>query len=148
MTQPTEIQNEFNIQKIYTKDLSYESPGTPDTFQIEWTPKIDFDLQINSKKIMENVFEVILQITVTTKTKDKVAFLIEIKQAGIFTLKNFPDDQLALMLGSYCPNILFPYAREVISETVNRGGFPPLYLSPINFDALYHEHNSKANKGN
>ena len=135
----SEPQHEFNIQRIYTKDISYEAPGAPDIFQIEWTPQVDLNLHTDSKKISDDTYEVTLQITVTVKLKDKTAFLVEIKQAGIFTLKNFTADQLDPMLGSFCPNILFPYARELISETICRGSFPPLYLAPINFDAFYHE---------
>ncbi|EKD45475.1 MAG: hypothetical protein ACD_69C00274G0003 [uncultured bacterium] len=135
----SELQHEFNIQRIYTKDISYEAPSAPDIFHIEWSPQVDLNLHTDSKKLSEDTYEVILQITVTVKLKDKTAFLVEVKQAGIFTLKNFTTDQIDPMLGSFCPNILFPYARELISETVCRGSFPPLYLAPINFDAFYHE---------
>lgn len=134
-----ESQHEFGIQRIYIKDLSYEAPSTPDIFQTEWAPQVDFNLHTNSKKITDDVYEVVLQITVTVKLKDKTAFLVEVKQAGIFTIKGFTKEQLDPMLGSFCPNILFPYARELISATINRGSFPPLYLAPINFDAMYQE---------
>lgn len=132
-------QHEFVIQRIYVKDISYEAPSTPEIFQTEWTPQVDFNLQTNSQKITDDVYEVVLQITVTTKLKDKTAFLVEVKQAGIFTLKGFTKEQLDPMLGSFCPNILFPYARELISATISRGSFPPLYLAPINFDVMYQE---------
>ncbi|MBU0743842.1 MAG: protein-export chaperone SecB [Gammaproteobacteria bacterium] len=132
-------QHEFSIQRIYTKDLSYEAPNTPDIFQIEWAPQVDLNLNTDAKKLADNVYEVVLQATVTVKLKDKIAFLVEVKQAGIFTLNGFTEEQTGPMLGSFCPNILFPYARELISETISRGNFPPLYLAPINFDAFYQE---------
>ncbi|EKE01480.1 MAG: hypothetical protein ACD_21C00122G0011 [uncultured bacterium] len=135
----TESQHEFGIQRIYIKDLSYEAPNTPEAFQTEWEPQVDFNLHSNSKKITDHVYEVVLQITATVKLKDKTAFLVEVKQAGIFTLKGFSEESLGQMLGSYCPNILFPYARELVSATIGRGSFPPLYLAPINFDLMYQE---------
>lgn len=132
-------QHEFGIHRIYTKDISYEAPHTPEIFNLEWNPKVDLTLHSDTKKLAETIYKVVLQVTTTVKLKEKTAFLIEIKQAGIFTLKGFKPEQLDQMLGSFCPNILFPYARELVSETVTRGNFPPLYLSPINFDAFYQE---------
>ncbi|MEI8054555.1 MAG: protein-export chaperone SecB [bacterium] len=134
-----EPQHEFGIQRIYIKDLSYEAPSTPEIFQTEWAPQVDFNLQTDSKKITDDVYEVVLQVTVTVKLKDITAFLVEVKQAGLFTVKGFTKEQLDPMLGSFCPNILFPYARELISATISHGSFPPLYLAPINFDAMYQE---------
>lgn len=128
---------EFVIQRLYTKDISFETPNSPLIFQEDWQPNVDVQLNATTEKLAQDVFEVKLTVTVTTKLKGKVAFLVEIQQAGIFTVANFSDVQLHRMLGSYCPNILFPYAREVISDLIIRGGFPPLYLAPINFDALY-----------
>lgn len=135
----TEPQHEFGIQRIYVKDISYEAPGTPEIFQTEWTPQVDFNLNTESKKITDDIYEVVLKVTVTVKLKDKTAFLVEVKQAGIFIIKGFTKEQLDPMLGSFCPNVLFPYAREFISSTISRGNFPPLYLAPINFDVLYQE---------
>lgn len=132
-------QHEFGIQRIYVKDISYEAPNTPEIFQTEWTPQVDFDIHTDSQKIGENIYEVALRITLTAKLKDKTAFLVEVKQAGIFIAKGFAKEQLDQMLASFCPNILFPYARELISSTINHGSFPPLYLAPINFDAMYQE---------
>jgi preprotein translocase subunit SecB len=134
-----ESQPGFGIQRIYVKDLSFEAPSTPEIFKTEWTPQVDFNLHTSFSNITDDAYEVVLQITVTAKLKDKTAFLIEVKQAGIFTVKGFTKEQLDPMLGSFCPNILFPYARELISTTISRGSFPPLYLAPINFDALYQE---------
>lgn len=142
----TESQHEFAIQRIYIKDLSYEAPSTPEIFQTAWEPQVDFKLHTSHKKMFDDIYEVVLQITVTVKLKDKTAFLVEVKQAGIFALKGFTKEQIDPMLGSFCPNILFPYAREIISATVNHGSFPPLYLVPINFDAMYQEKMEHQNK--
>lgn len=131
---------EFLIQRIYIKDISFETPQTPGIFQEEWKPDLDLQLQTTTANLGENVHEVVLKVTVTVKSNDKIAFLAEIQQAGIFTLQSFPEDQLGPILGGVCPGILFPYARELISDLVTRGTFPPLYLSPINFDALYLQH--------
>lgn len=139
---------EFAIQRIYVKDLSFEAPNSPEIFRTEWKPVVDFDLNTNSVKLTENedVHEVTLSITSTVKVKEKVAFIVELKLAGIFTLKSFTKEQLGHMLGSFCPNILFPYSREIISDVVNRGTFPPFYLAPVNFDALYQQFLEKQKK--
>lgn len=133
------VNPEFAIQRIYVKDVSFETPNTPEIFRAEWKPEVNLDLNSKNRRIEDNIYEITLHLTVTVKTASKVAFLAEVQQAGIFTLKYFTDDQLKPMLGSFCPNVLFPYAREVISDLVVRGGFPALYLAPINFDALYHK---------
>jgi len=143
VNQQSEQKTEFGIQRIYIKDISYESPNSPGIFKPEWEPQVDFNMSVDVYKLEPEVHEVVLKITVGVKSKEKTAFLIEVKQAGIFNLKNFPDDQLRYMLGSYCPGILFPYARELVSELVTRGTFPPLYLTPVNFDAMYQQHLEK-----
>lgn len=130
-------QSEFAIQKIYTKDLSFEAPNTPDIFQKEWKPELNLNLQTVAKVIEADTYEVVLTVTVTVKSEGQMAFLCEVQEAGIFTLKDFPEDQMGAVQGSVCPSILFPYAREVVSDVVVRGGFPQLCLAPINFDALY-----------
>ena len=137
---------QFQIQKIYIKDLSFESPNAPEMFTESLQPKIDFDLQTEAKKLTDDFFDVTLQVTATAKHNEKTAFLVEVKQAGIFNITGFPDDQLSHMLGSFCPNILFPYARESVSDLVTRGGFPPLLLAPVNFDALYAQHVQQQNQ--
>ena len=109
---------EFAIQRIYSKDLSFETPHSPRIFQENWQPHVDIQINAITEKLSENIFEVKLAITVTTKLDDKVAFLAEVQQAGIFNIANFPDDQLHRMLGSYCPNILFPFARELIADLI------------------------------
>jgi preprotein translocase subunit SecB len=130
----------FEIQRIYVKDLSYEAPNTPHTFGEEWKPEVQLNLETKSTKVQENIHEVVLSVTATVNSNKKSAFLVEVQQAGIFLVTGFPNDQLHQMLGSFCPNILFPYAREVISDVVVRGGFPQLILAPVNFDALYAQH--------
>lgn len=130
----------FSIEKIYLKDVSFESPETPAIFTDEWSPEINMDLNSTGKPIENHIFEVELSITVTAKNKDKTAFLVEIKQCGIFSINGVDDANLNGMLGSFCPNILFPYAREAISDLVSKGGFPQLLLAPVNFDALYAQH--------
>lgn len=130
----------FEIQRIYVKDLSFEAPNTPHTFTEEWKPEVQLNLETKSTRIQENIHEVVLSITATVISHKKNAFLIEVQQSGVFNISGFAPDQLHQMLGSFCPNILFPYAREVISDTVVRGGFPQLLLAPVNFDALYAQH--------
>jgi preprotein translocase subunit SecB len=133
-------QPQFEIQRIFVKDLSFEAPNTPHTFVEEWKPEVSLNLETKSNRIQDHLHEVILSITATVSTSKKTAFLIEVHQAGVFMINGFANDQLHQMLGSFCPNILFPYAREVVSDTVVRGGFPQLILAPVNFDALYSQH--------
>lgn len=130
----------FSIQRIYVKDVSFETPHAPEIFREEWKPEVNVDLQTKTNRLEDTIYEVVLHLTVTVKMGEKVAFLVEVHQAGIFTLKGFPQEQLAHALGSMCPNILYPYARETISDIVIRGGFPQLLLAPVNFDALYLQH--------
>lgn len=137
---------QFEIQRIYIKDVSFESPNTPHTFVDEWKPEVSLNLETKSTKIQDDMHEVIISITATVSTGKKTAFLIEVHQAGVFMIKGFPSDQLHQMLGSFCPNILFPYAREVVSDIVVRGGFPQLILAPVNFDALYAQHLEQQSK--
>jgi preprotein translocase subunit SecB len=138
----------FSIQRIYLKDSSFEAPNTPEIFREEWQPNVDFELQINHEKISEDAYEVVVAGTATAKIKGKIAFLAEAKQAGIFTLKNIPLDQIPLLLNIVCPNILFPYFRETISNLTVRGSFPQLTLDPINFEALYQQRLTQEAKSN
>lgn len=132
-------QPEFGIQRLYVKDSSFESPNSPGIFLEQWQPEVNMDLGVEHKELEANTFEVVLKITVNVKVKDKSAFLVEIQQAGVFAIKNFPKEQMDPMLESFCPNILYPYAREAITAEVIKGGFPQLYLAPVNFDALYQQ---------
>ena len=146
------LPQKFDIQKIYVKDISFETPNSPKIFTSNWNPKTDVHIQTENNKIEEDIFEVCVTITVTatqekTEETEKIeeaeqttAFLVEIKQAGIFLVKDFPKDQHSQLLGSYCPNILFPFAREAIADLISKGGFPQLLLNPVNFDALYQQH--------
>ncbi len=134
---------EFIIQKLYVKDISFENPSSPAIFRADWQPKLTLDLNVNSNKLDDNTHNVVLTVTATVVNGDKTAFLAEVNQAGIFTIKNFSEEQVHHLLGSYCPAVMFPYAREAISSLVERGGFPPLYLAPINFDALYQQQMDK-----
>ena len=128
---------QFNIQRIFTKDISFDSPNAPAIFTKEWKPEIKLDIDTSTNKLDESVFEVVLSVTVTASLGEETAFLCEVQQAGIFAIGEMPDQNKAHMLGSYCPNLLFPYARETISNLVNRGTFPPLNLAPVNFDAIF-----------
>lgn len=140
----TNAEKQFSIQKIYTKDISFETPNAPKIFTSKWEPSVDFNLGTNVEAMEDDLYEVSLTVTVTVKTADKTAYLVEATQAGIFTLAGFSDQEMGPMLGSFCPNILFPYAREVVSDLVNKGGFPQLLLAPVNFDALYAQHAQQA----
>ncbi len=131
----------FNIQKIYVKDVSFETPNSPEIFTLAWeNPKVEFNLSSSAEQIQEGVYQVGLSVTVTVKLEQKTAYLIEITQSGIFSASGFQNEEMGHLLGSYCPNLLFPYAREVISDLVSKGGFPPMLLAPVNFDALYSQH--------
>ncbi|TWX68613.1 protein-export chaperone SecB [Colwellia demingiae] len=128
---------EFAIQRIYTKDVSFETPNSPAVFQLDWKPEIQLDLDTRSTKLAENTYEVVLSVTVTATVEDKTAFLAEVQQAGIFTIGNLPEAQLAHTIGAFCPTTLFPYARETVASLVNRGSFPQFNLTPVNFEGLY-----------
>jgi preprotein translocase subunit SecB len=130
-------EQQFGIHKVYTKDVSFEAPNTPQIFKGKWEPQINVQLTSKTQNIGDDTFEVVLSITVTANLNDKTAYLAEVHQAGIFGVKGFEAQALDAMLGSYCPNILFPFAREVVSDIVTKGGFPQMVLAPVNFDALY-----------
>lgn len=132
-----QAQAQFAIQRIYVKDISFESPNSPTIFQKEWKPEIKLDIDTRSAKLADDVYEVVLSITVTGKVGEDTAFLCEVQQAGIFTISGMPDPQLAHTIGAFCPNLLFPYAREAVGNMVARGSFPQLNLAPVNFDALF-----------
>jgi preprotein translocase subunit SecB len=135
----TTPQQQIALQKIYVKDISFETPNSPDVFfqQTQTQPVVDIQVGIEVAQPNQQFYEVILGVTVTVTLNDKTAFLAEIKQAGLFTLSGFDDQQIHYVLNSYCPNTLFPFARETVSDLVTRGGFPQLLIEPINFDAMY-----------
>ncbi len=135
--QKTPPQQILEIQRIYTKDISLETPNTPQIFRENLQPEVGVDLDVANSILESNAHEVVLSVTVTAKLKDKVIFLVEVKQAGIFQIAGFEKEQLDQLLGAYCPNILFPYARETVSDLIARASFPQLNLAPINFEAIY-----------
>ncbi|UDG81539.1 Protein-export protein SecB [Candidatus Profftia lariciata] len=137
MSKQKDLAKYLQIQRIYTKDISFEAPNAPNIFQQEWKPTVKLTLNTLSNQLIKNVFEVILQLNVTVYLDKTIAFLCEIQQAGIFNIYGIQETQMTYCLGSYCPNILFPYARECITNLVNRSTFPQLTLAPINFDLLF-----------
>lgn len=133
-------QQQFTLQRIYTKDVSYESPSTPQIFRQNWQPNVNIDLNTKSSRFdEEGNHEVVLTLTVTAKIGEETAFLVEVQQAGIFYVVGIEGEPLRQVLATVGPNILFPYARESIDALVVKGGFPPLMLSPVNFEALYRQ---------
>ncbi|MES9955812.1 MAG: protein-export chaperone SecB [Sedimenticola sp.] len=138
--QPEQAAPEFALQRIYIKDVSFETPNSPTIFNEQWSPESSLNLNSNVERVGEDLYEVVLNVTVTTKLGEKTAYLVEIQQAGVFHVKGFPEAEMGPMMGAYCPNILFPYAREAISDLVSKGSFPQLLLTPVNFDALYAQH--------
>jgi len=128
---------QFNILRIYLKDVSFEAPNSPSIFTHDFKPEVNLQLNSSASDQEDGIYEVVLNITVTSKQGDTTGFLVDVQQAGIFSFKGFDDTQKNSMLGSYCPSTLYPFAREAISDLVVKGGFPPLLLAPINFDALY-----------
>lgn len=131
----------FQLQRIYTKDISFEVPGAPEVFLQSWQPKVNLQLNTHTQRVGDSTtdYEVVLELTVTASNDEKVVYLVEIQQAGIFSAVGFEGEELEQLLGAYCPNLLFPYAREAVSDLVSRGTFPQLLLQPINFDALYQQ---------
>lgn len=138
MTEQNNTQEpQFSIQRIYVRDVSFESPKTPAIFLKEWKPAVNLELNTRQNMIEEGVYEVVLTVSATAKIDDDTAFIAEVQQAGIFMIKGLDAENTSHMLGSFCPNLLFPYARETLDSLVIKGSFPALMLSPINFDALY-----------
>jgi preprotein translocase subunit SecB len=127
----------FGIQRIYLKDTSFESPNAPEVFRGQWKPQINLDLNTKSNKLADDTYEVVLTLTVTAKNEEQTAFLAEVHQAGIFKIEGLEGAALHQAIGAYCPNLLFPYAREAIDSLVLKGSFPALMLAPVNFDAIY-----------
>jgi preprotein translocase subunit SecB len=133
-TQPT-----FSIEKVFVKDISLEIPNSPQVFLEREAPTVDIQLHHNSSQVDEGVYQTVLTVTVTAKVKDKTMFLVEVGQAGVFVIRNIPAGELDAVLGIACPNILFPYAREVVADTTVRAGFPPVVLNPVNFESIYQQ---------
>ena len=135
----TENGPSFSIEKIYAKDVSFEAPGTPGVFNEQAQPQLQMNMNQGVQRLNDNAYEVVLSLTLTCKIEDKSIYLAEVKQAGVFGLSGFDPQTLDGLLGSHCPSILYPYARQLVSDLIQAGGFPPFYLQPINFDALYAE---------
>ena len=133
-----QAQPTFNIQRIYLKDLSVELPNAPQIFLEQGNPNVDVQLNLNAENVNDSgVFEVTVSATVTTKVNDKVLFLVEAKQAGLFEIRNVPEDQLQPIIAIACPQIVYPYLRATVADAINRTGFPPVHLTEVNFQAMY-----------
>ena len=143
---PEQTQPTFNIEKLYVKDLSLEVPHAPSIFLERANPQIDMQLHTEHSAIDEGIYEVAITVTLTAKLaeQDKIMFLIEVQQAGIFHVRNIPPSELESVLGVVCPNILYPYIREVVTDASVRAGFAPVLLNPINFEALYQQQKEQA----
>jgi preprotein translocase subunit SecB len=137
MSEEQQAERQFTIQRIYTKDVSFEAPNTPLIFQENWNPEISIGLSNEVKKIEEGLLELILKVTVEAKHEDKNVFMVEVAQGGLFVVKGFGAEDADALMGIAAPNVLFPYVREVISDLVTRGSFPQFVLQPVNFDAVY-----------
>ena len=133
------------ISKIYIKDFSFESPQAPTVFKSnDWKPQTNLNLRSSHTVVEDNIHEVVLTVSVEAKEEDKTLFLVEVHQAGLFEIAGYEGEELAAIAGSFCPNILFPYAREAVAATIQKGGFPEFVLQPINFDALYMQSKQQA----
>ena len=129
----------FSIEKVYVKDLSLELPNAPQIFLEREQPAVEVGLQSEANGLGDGIFEVVLTVTVTAKVGEKTQFLVEAAQAGIFQIRNVPDEEVEPVVAIACPNILFPYAREAVSDIITRAGFQPVLLAPVNFEALYRQ---------
>ncbi|TBO34527.1 protein-export chaperone SecB [Aquabacterium lacunae] len=146
--QDTNTQPAFSIQRIYLKDLSVELPNAPKILLEQGNPQVDIQLNIHAENVVEGLYEVAVSATVTTKVNDKVLFLVEAKQAGLFEIRNIPDDQLQPIIAIACPQIVYPYLRATVADTINRTGFPPVHLTEVNFQAMYQAQLDQAAAGN
>lgn len=141
-----ELQPVFSVERLYVKDLSLEVPHAPQIFLEQGEPEVDMRVSTGNTKLEDGFYSVDVTVTVTAKlNEERTMFLNEVTQSGIFRLENIPEEDVHLLLGVACPNILFPYAREAISNSVTRAGFPPVLLAPINFEAIYHQQQQEAN---
>ena len=134
----------FQIQRIYLKDLSLEQPNSPQILLEQAQPQVEINLSLGAEPVADAIYEVAVTATVTTKVKDKVLFLVEAKQAGIFEIRNIPDDQLQPIIGIACPGIIYPYLRAIVSDVCTRAGFPPVTLSEVNFQAMFEAQRAQA----
>jgi preprotein translocase subunit SecB len=137
MTDQANAQPTFNIQRIYLKDLSVELPNAPQILLEQGNPAVDVQLNVNAENVVEGIYEITVGATVTTKLNDKVLFLVEAKQSGLFEIRNVPEDQLQPIIAIACPQIVYPYLRATVADAINRTGFPAVHLTEVNFQAMY-----------
>ena len=138
---------QLSLQKVYIKDASFEVPGAPQIFQEQGQPQIQLNLSQQVGTLANDVYEVVLTVTVTCKLAEKTAYLAEVQQAGVFGLSGFDNQNREAVLATYCPNVLFPYARQAVSDLIQNGGFPPFLMQPINFESLYAEQMKRRAEG-
>jgi preprotein translocase subunit SecB len=146
MSDEQQADRQFAIQRIYTKDISFESPNAPQVFISEWEPKINVDLSTEIQALSQDTIQVILTVNVVAKHEEKTAFLVEVQQAGIFLAKGFSEEELGPLMGIGAPNALYPYAREVVSDLITRGSFPQFTLQPVNFEQMYAQQMASKNE--
>ncbi len=139
MSEEQQAQHQFMVQRIYTKDISFEAPNTPQMFQEQWQPEINVGLGSEVNKLSDTNYELVLKVSVEAKHQDKTVFLVEVQQGGLFQIQGFGDEETDALMGIAAPNVLFPYAREVVSDLVTRGSFPQFVLQPVNFEAIYQQ---------
>ena len=139
MSEEQQAQRQFLVQRIYTRDLSFEAPNSPQIFQENWNPEINVSLGSDVNKVSDENMELVLKVSVEAKHKDKTVFLVEVQQCGMFLIQGFNDEEKEALMGVAAPNVLFPYAREVISDLVTRGSFPQFVLQPVNFEAIFNQ---------
>jgi preprotein translocase subunit SecB len=147
MSDQQQEQPVFQIQRVYLKDLSLEQPNSPAILLEQEQPSVDIQLGVDAQPVADGIFEVSVTATVQTKVKDKTVFLVEAKQAGIFEIRNLPEEQVAQIMGIACPQIVYPYLRGNVADVIQRGGFPPVHLAEINFQAMYEQQQAQAAGG-
>ena len=140
----TNLEPVFQIQRVYLKDLSLEQPNSPEILLNQEQPSVEIQLGVEAKPVAEGLFEVTVTATVHTKIEDKTVFLVEAKQAGIFEIRNIADEQMSTLLGMACPQIVYPYLRSNVADVIQRGGFPPVHMAEINFQAMYEQQQADA----
>jgi preprotein translocase subunit SecB len=145
---PNDALKQLVLQKVYLKDCSFESPNAPEMFASgQWEPKVQLNITTSSKSIGPDLWEIVLHVSIEAKQGERAAFLCDIQQAGAVTMKGFSEEERRRLLGGYCPSLIFPYAREAVSDLVGKGGFPQLLLQPLNFEALFQKHVEDSRQG-
>ena len=147
MAEPQDNSPIFNIQRMYLKDLSLEQPNSPAILLEQTQPQVDINLTMGAESVADSVYEVTVAATVTTKVKDKVLFLVEAKQAGIFEIRHVPEEQMQGIISIVCPQMIYPYLRAIVSDVITRAGFPPVHLAEVNFQAMFEAQQAQAQAG-